>query len=92
MPDTKYYDKYTSDNLLTACDNKECLSHGLSEIMGWYEDRQLEYNAERPWIVRGYGVYPSVSSGLSGIFAINVSVNSGSHDSGAVFRLVATTS
>ena len=35
MPDAKYYNKYTSDNVSTACDGKECISHGLSETSGW---------------------------------------------------------
>ena len=38
MPESKYYDKYTTDNILTACNGKECLSHGLSETKGWYND------------------------------------------------------
>ena len=29
MPESKYYDKYTSDNVRQACNGEECLSHAL---------------------------------------------------------------
>ena len=32
--ESKYYDKYTSDNVSTACNESECLSHGLRETAG----------------------------------------------------------
>ena len=38
MPNAKYYDKYTNPTVSTACNGGECLSHGLSETAGWYND------------------------------------------------------
>ena len=32
--DSKYYNKYTNDNVALACNGSECLSHGLSETSG----------------------------------------------------------
>ncbi len=55
MPPVQYYDKYTTDNILTACNGNECLGHNLSETRGWYNDAQTFVNAEYPWLVRGGG-------------------------------------
>ena len=38
MPDSKYYDKYTTTNSLTACNGGVCYGHGLSETSSWYGD------------------------------------------------------
>ena len=51
--DSKYYDKYISDNISIACNGSECLSHGLSETAGWYNDAQTFVSTENPWLVRG---------------------------------------
>ena len=55
MPETKYYNKYTSDNPLTACNGNECISHGLSETAGWYNDYQTMVSETSPWVMRGGG-------------------------------------
>ena len=36
--ESKYYDKYTNNNVSLACNGSECLSYGLSETVGWYND------------------------------------------------------
>ena len=73
MPESKYYDLYTSNSTSTACNGSECLSHGLSEIAGWYGDAQTMVSEEYPWLLRGGGyddtsragvfhLYPSTST------------------------------
>ena len=86
MPDIKYYNKYTSNNLLTACNGNECLSHGLSEILGWYGDYQDIFTETQAWIARdGTGTDDS----HAGIFAIGTggAFNGGVNNAGS-FRLV----
>ena len=55
---SKYYNKYTSENVNTACNGSECLSHGLSETSGWYNDYHNMVNETYPWLLRG-GLYSS---------------------------------
>ena len=62
--ESKYYDKYTSNNVSLACNGSECLSHGLSETAGWYNDARTMVSEEYPWLVRGGGF----SSGNAGVF------------------------
>ena len=51
--ESKYYDKYTNNNVALACNGSECLSHGLSETAGWYNDYRTMVSEEYPWLVRG---------------------------------------
>ena len=51
--ESKYYDKYTSNNVALACNGSECLSHGLSETAGWYNDYRNMVSEEYPWLLRG---------------------------------------
>ena len=37
MLGSKYYDNYTTTDLLTACIGGICYGHGLSEVNGWYD-------------------------------------------------------
>ncbi|HIS38375.1 MAG TPA: hypothetical protein IAB45_02580 [Candidatus Onthousia faecavium] len=64
FPESKYYDKYITDNILTACNGEECLSHALSETSEWYKDINNMINNEYPWLVRGGYYYDQVDSGL----------------------------
>ena len=83
---SKYYDKYTSSNANTACNGNECLSHGLSETIEWYNDKHTMINNEQPWIGRG-GHY---SLPYVGIF-YNTNIGyMGDVEEGGTFRLVAT--
>ena len=52
-PDSKYYDDYTTDNSLTACDGGICYGHALSETASWYDDAALFVNSGSPWLMRG---------------------------------------
>ena len=85
MPESKYYDKYTSDNVLTACNGNECLSHALSETAGWYNDYQYTVTSTSSWYGRG-GHYENNIGG--GVF--DFSSGNGAIGSTGTFRLVAT--
>ena len=64
MIDSKYYNKYTSDDTNIACNGSECLSHGLSETAGWYNNEQLMTNSEYPWLLRGGGFNNVTNAGV----------------------------
>ena len=89
MPESKFYDKYTSDNILTACNGKECLSHGLSETVGLYNDDHYMVSQQSPWMTRS-GVYDNGRS--SGVFYFHVYnySSSGAADLWCSFRLAIT--
>ena len=88
MPESKYYDEYTSDNVNNACNGSVCLSHGLTETAGWYNDWQDMSSDIHPWLVRG-GVSTSYEEnyfGIAGIFYF--AENYGDGDYNRSFRLV----
>ena len=75
FPTSKYYDLYTSDNTLTACDGGMCYGHTISETAGWYSER-LDYGgwgayfitSDDPWIMRGGSWFTSTSfSSVNGV-------------------------
>ena len=82
--ESKYYDKYTSNNVALACNGSECLSHGLSETAGWYNDYRNMVSEEYPWLLHGGGFNNSTNAG---VFYFNAWVL-GNAGSGASFRLV----
>ena len=53
LPDSKYYDLYTTTDKLTACNGGICYGHGLSEVSKWYGDYAYFVNAGDPWFIRG---------------------------------------
>ena len=79
QPNSKYYDDYTSTNLLTACNGGICYGHGLSEVRNWYGDYDYFVNDSSPWFTRG-GDY-NVGSGV-GSFDFSSS-DGGANDYGA---------
>ena len=85
MPEAKYYNKYTSNNPSTACNGSECLSHGLSETSGWYNDSQTMVSEEYPWLVRGGGYYDSTGAG---VFSFSRSSSQAAGSVSNSFRLV----
>ena len=85
MPEAKYYDKYTSDDINTACNGGECLSHALSETINWYGDFNNMINEEFPWLARG-GHYSGNTD--AGIFYQGRS--DGNNNNAISFRLVMT--
>ena len=66
LPDSKYYDNYTSTNKNNACNNKVCYGHALSETPGWYDDQNLFLTETGNWLVRGGG-FPNKQ--LAGLFS-----------------------
>ena len=63
LPDSKYYDDYTSTNLLTACNGGICYGHGLSEVRNWYGDYAYFVGAGFPWFLRGGSCSDDSSAG-----------------------------
>ena len=81
LPSTKYYNKYTSTELKTAC-NGVCYGQALSEMYiddgskyGWYNDFAIFVRDSYPWLYRG-GYYSCEND--SGLFYM------GSHDGHAI--------
>ena len=85
MPDAKYYDKYTSDDVSTACNESTCLSHGLSETSGWYNDTNTMANEQYPWLIRS-ARYSNSSN--AGIFYYYGSTAYGGANAGISYRIV----
>ena len=89
--DSKYYDKYTSNNVSIACNGSECLSHGLSETRGWYNDAQTMVSEEYPWLVRG-GYYFSDPGSIAGVFYFYTNGSGGTDVSGSLRLVMSVTS
>lgn len=53
LPDSKYYDDYTTTNTLTACNGGICYGHALSETASWYSDQAGIVSSSDPWFERG---------------------------------------
>ena len=85
--DSKYYDKYTTNSFSTACNERECLSHG-SETNRWYDDLRDMVNDERYWLLCGGWFGFSVEAGMFKTYT-NVAY-SGSASNAVAFRLVIT--
>ena len=85
MPSLEYYNLYTSDNMSTACNGGECLSHSLSETSGWYNDGSNMLYDIYPWLVRG-GYNGNTTD--SGIFKFTVTTTVGSFMYSHSFRLI----
>ncbi len=83
--DSKYYNKYTTNNVSTACNGGECISHGLSETAGWYNDYHTMVSETYPWLVNG----GNRNGGLdAGVFSFSLTFAIGGSYSGYSFRLV----
>ena len=85
MPESKYYDKYTSTDTLKACNGSKCLSHGLSETSGWYNDFSPFIFPFYSWMIRGiYG--DKAVDHKAGVFRFNYT--DGLRQPKRTFRLV----
>ena len=78
FPSSKYYDLYTSQNSLTACNGGVCYGHALSETAGWYLDYADFVRPVDPWFGRGGGHlngsdagawFSNVGYGNAGVFS-----------------------
>ena len=83
--DSKYYNKYTSEDASKACNGGECISHGLSETAGWYNDYYTMITEVYPWMLRG-GSYNDAT--VAGVFGFNRRDVTGTASSDISFRLV----
>ena len=86
MPESKYYNKYTSNNTSQACNGSECLSHGLSETAGFYGDYRSMVSETYPWLLRGGRYHDTTGAGVF-IFGISDTALGGPFMSDS-FRLV----
>ncbi len=85
--ESKYYDKYTSNNVALACNGSECLSHGLSETAGWYNDYRTMVSEEYPWLLRGG--HRRANGNDAGVFCFRTNAwGLGDADGNGSFRLV----
>ena len=85
LPNLKYYDLYTNSDPALACNNRECLSHCLSEANGWYNDFNTMVNEPNPWMLRGNNYSQAFSAG---IFAFTRAGIPGGPDINNSFRIV----
>ena len=65
LPISKYYDKYGTSDVLTACNGGICYGHALLEVYDWYDDYQTFVSEDGAWLLRG-GYYQHGSG--AGIF------------------------
>ena len=83
--DSKYYNKYTNNDVSVACNGSECLSHGLSETSGWYNDFSPFIFPFYSWMIRGiYG--DKAVDHKAGVFRFNYT--DGLRQPKRTFRLV----
>ena len=50
---SRYYDKYTTTDELTACNGGLCYGHGLSETTNWYGSDAKFFDSSNLWLIRG---------------------------------------
>jgi len=77
MPESKYYDLYTTNSYLTACNGGLCYGDASFETAGWYSDvSEFPTSTDSNyWLVRG-GYYTNTTT--AGIFNAN-NMNGGSN-------------
>ena len=83
LPNSKYYDNYTTSNTLTACNGGICYGHALSETTRWYDDNDVFVDSTGPWFLRGGGYGSGTLTG-----AFHSGNNNGPAYSDYSFRLV----
>ena len=66
MPDSKYYDKYTTTDMLTACSGGICYGQSLSETNNWYSDTNVFVSSSSSWLLRGGRYIIDVGAGAFG--------------------------
>ena len=64
MPESKYYDLYTTEDESTACNGEICYGHALSETPKWYADRADFVVNITPWMGRGGSYYNYTYAGV----------------------------
>ena len=71
LPNSKYYDNYTTDNLLTACNGGICYGHALSETARWYSDWAGFVKSTYPWLKRGGSGYTNLGDNVGAFGSVN---------------------
>ena len=66
LPNSKYYDNYTSTKAVSACNNEICYGHALSETSEWYNDSTEFPSSASPWFMRGGGYGYNSNAGVFG--------------------------
>ena len=82
MPESKYYDKYTTSDVNTACNGSACISHSLLETDGWYGDYYTMVNNTSPWMLRGGHFEGNAHAGVFRFYGTGIV-----GDTGAAFSL-----
>ena len=85
QPDKKYYDDYTTNNPLTACDGGICYGQALSETNKWYNDFAVFVSAGGPWLIRSFSY--EAHDGAGAFYFTGVSYG-GNANFGGSFRSV----
>ncbi len=80
MPDSKYYDLYTTTDSTTACNGGICYGHALSETENWYGYGSSFIDSDGPWLERGSDNSKERSASIF-YFANNFYDNAYSNDS-----------
>ncbi len=83
IPEAKYYDSYSGNDVAKACNGIICYGHALSETSTWYGDYHIYVSSARPWSTRGDYYDDSTHAG---VFSFNSST--GAPAIGGAFRLV----
>ncbi len=63
-PIKKYYNVYTTNSSITACNGSTCKGYALNEVANWYDDRATVVDTTSPWFVRGGTDYGSTNAGV----------------------------
>jgi len=82
LPESKYYDNYTTEDAITACNSGVCYGHALSETSGWYGSSSSFVTSSYSWLLRG-----GMSSTASGIFKF-LRFPGGTYGTSSSFRVV----
>lgn len=77
----KYFDLYTSNDILTACNGGICYGHALSETGGWYSDLNGRLSLTLHLIDRGSNFGQDGGPTSPGIFAFGIESISNSNAS-----------
>ena len=64
FPQSKYYNVFTSENRLTACNGEVCFGYALSETKSWYSDGAGVISISYPWKGLGGGYHSDYSGGI----------------------------
>ena len=69
IPDKKYYDLYSGDDVTKACNGTICYGHAFPETLGWYGDYYNDLDSENPWFNRGGTYSDGASTGVFGFLS-----------------------